>query len=220
MSLSRRGIWWIGVLSIVGVMPGRLLAQGLDTVQVREAVELLHRRVNADPHLPRALQGRPFAELLGGLGFAQVLRLEDSELRVATKAFYETLLRLDPATCNRLTGGGGGSDHSTNVEVGSALFVTADSALLDRWAEVLVAMLRVKVDKTQPRPIATEAEGNDAMVELITKLPEDEQQRLMAGLESPDPDERCWSLRTFFRELSLLPAAELGPLARSIIQRR
>ena len=104
--------------------------------------------------------------------------------------------------------------------MGLRLFASADSALLDRWGGVLVSMLRVKVDKTAPRPVASEAEANEQVGELLMRLPADDQRRLLAGLESPDPNERCWSLRTFLREISLLPADQLGPIARSMVYRR
>jgi hypothetical protein len=216
MNLSWRGLWWSGILLVAGAPPARLVAQGPDTTQARVAIESLRRRILADPRLPRELRGRSFDQLINMLGFAQALRIDDAELRVAVRAFYETLLKLDPTTCGRLTREGT-TGGSSDLALGTTLFATADSALLDQWAEVLVVMLRVKVDKTVPRHVATAAEEEAAMVGLITGLPGDQQQRLMAGLESSDADERCWSIRTFFRELSLLPADRLGPLARSII---
>jgi hypothetical protein len=219
MTSVRRVLYSLLVPALIAGLPTRLVAQDLDTAQVRLQVEALHRRILADPGLPPAHRGKPFDRLLDGLGWAQVLRLDDAEMRSAVKAFEETLTGLDAATCDGLTREGS-PDRSSSLALGLGLFARADSALLDRWSDVLVAMLRVKVDKTTPGPVATEAEANEVMGGVIMRLPADEQQRLIAGLESADPIERCWSLRVFFREISLLPPDQLGPLARSIVSRQ
>lgn len=189
-------------------------AQTQDTSYGARAAARLLTRIHGDTRLPDSLRSLT----LGGLDslptdyFAQ---LDDSAMGVYLRSTVAALRQLPESLCAQFAVPAGDNATTLLTLLSAVDSVTVDSLLLAHELALLAAARSV------PQVVATPAEFQQAMAQMIGWLAPSDRQRFVYVAQHPPPSQSdaCWVGRTLYGSFERLPPNQLGPVMRRMSAR-